>query len=87
MRHERKPPFEMNALKGAAKVKMSYRARRPNVIGAFVLTVMLTTLTIMESSGSERSCRVAARLRDVVMKALPDRLTVAQLRGITDFRP
>jgi 2-polyprenyl-6-methoxyphenol hydroxylase-like FAD-dependent oxidoreductase len=29
---------------------------------------------------------VAARLRDVVMKALPDRLTVAQLRGIAEFR-
>lgn len=29
---------------------------------------------------------LAARLRDVVMKVLPDRLTVAQLRGIAEFR-
>jgi 2-polyprenyl-6-methoxyphenol hydroxylase-like FAD-dependent oxidoreductase len=29
---------------------------------------------------------LAARLRDVVMKALPDRLTVAQVRGIAEFR-
>ena len=29
---------------------------------------------------------LAARLRDVTMKVLPDRLTVAQLRGIAEFR-
>jgi 2-polyprenyl-6-methoxyphenol hydroxylase-like FAD-dependent oxidoreductase len=30
---------------------------------------------------------LAARLRDMLMKALPDRLTVAQLRGIANFQP
>jgi len=44
------------------------------MIGAFVLAVMLTTLAGV--LGSERSCRVAAGLRDVVMKVLPERLTV-----------
>jgi 2-polyprenyl-6-methoxyphenol hydroxylase-like FAD-dependent oxidoreductase len=29
----------------------------------------------------------AARLRDAFMKGLPDRLTIAQLRGIFDFQP
>jgi 2-polyprenyl-6-methoxyphenol hydroxylase-like FAD-dependent oxidoreductase len=36
---------------------------------------------------AEVTSRTAARLRDAAMKALPDRLTVAQLRGMFEFDP
>jgi 2-polyprenyl-6-methoxyphenol hydroxylase-like FAD-dependent oxidoreductase len=36
---------------------------------------------------AEVRSRLGAGLRDAVMKALPDRLTIAQLRRIADFRP
>jgi len=36
---------------------------------------------------AEAHSALGARLRDVVMKALPDGFTVAQLRGIAEFRP
>lgn len=36
---------------------------------------------------AEVQSRIAVRLRDALMKTLPDRLTVAQLRGLLEFDP
>src|SRR5215211_2793354 len=63
------------------EILREYERRRIRRANAAVRASRRTSRT------AEVTSRTAARLRDAAMKTLPDRLTVAQLRGMFEFDP